>query len=142
MKLCLRSNERFNHLVWFDPAIQAVTPLDPDTPAPDVSGLFGVAGAHSLLLYKLDDRLMLHAGGKTIPITPEAAAEIKAQDDAQTLIVTVGGTEALRLDYRPEPGIENDPTPFVDDEDEDFALFVANIISAPPRQEVLLDIWA
>lgn len=48
------------------------------------------------------------------------------------------GKYVLKYEVRiPGPPLSQDPTPFIDEEDWDFGLFISNVMSVPERRELV-----
>ncbi|MFF4386340.1 hypothetical protein ACFY0G_05990 [Streptomyces sp. NPDC001552] len=113
----------------FEPGTSVLGPVSLPTGAP-VRGEFGQLGDTLLVLYRADGALRLLVGDQDIEVTEGLEARHEFGEGSNTL--TVG---ARRIDYpRPDHQLyEDDPTPFVELEHFDLGLFLANVLSDPPR---------
>lgn len=84
--------------------------------------------------------LWLLVGEHRFVVTPETMSVLADADDTRTLRVSGRNGSVAEVSYRrptpwPPPG--DDPTPFVEEEQFDFGLFVHNVIGDAARQERL-----
>ncbi len=111
-------------------------------PRPLVSGMLirgqcGTLGTTKLVLYRGEgNQLKLRRGGDTISITDDTHVELTSGTRRALSLVTRGST-VLRIEYEPKEAMDSveDLTPFAEDEDEDFGLFVANVLRDAGRRK-------
>ena len=111
-------------------------------PRPLVSGMLirgqcGTLGTTKLVLYRGEgNQLELRCGRDTVSITANTHLELTSGTRRVLSLVTRGVT-VLRVEYEPNEAADpfEDLTPFAEAEDEDFGLFVANVLRDAGRRK-------
>lgn len=137
--LILQSFDKFDVLAEFDPStntfFQHSKAENLSLPPTTISGVFAQLGKTMMLLYRFNKQLYLQIADHKLEISNRVRASlIKA--DFCTLIIKSGEDIIFRLEYLPlviSPPLETIVTPFAEEEDFDFGLFVHNIINDPGR---------
>lgn len=108
-----------------------------------INGVFDVLNEILVALYALNGKLILRVGDKTMPLSEGITASLSGDPSQRLLRVMQGGIDLVqaRYDIRDSLRDKDDPTPFIEDEDADFGLFIANVLSDPSRRRVFLDRW-
>jgi hypothetical protein len=139
----LRSHEAFETLAEFDLESGCLSLFSrkgsPEQAADPVAGIFGHVGGALILLFRLGKVLYLECEGLQIPLT-EARIELLKECGNRRLRVSKNGTPVWSFDVEiPENHMmfENDPTPGVEAEDFDYALFLRNVSADAARQSRL-----
>lgn len=138
----LQSNKRFNDLAQLDPDTGVVTMQSRITLGNKVpqntEGFFAVLSTIFIALYKFGQGLFIRIGNECIPLTDDVIVNVSGNPKNRELIVEKEGQEITRLDYSLDQSkmIVDDPTPFIDDEDFDFGLFVSNISKNTKRKRI------
>lgn len=104
-------------------------------------GLFATLSGVVVALYRHGNELFVRVGAITFPLATDVVAEVNGPATERTLLVIKDGGEILRHKYELDLSIRfsDDPTPFIDDEDFDFGLFISNVSKAPKRKTALID---
>lgn len=100
-----------------------------------VSGMFADIGEHKLALFR-HDKMLLKVDDSIIELDEGTSALIEKKKQSHSLLIRTGEQMILELDYHPmvlDPPLDIDPTPFVEEEDFCFALFLYNIINDKAR---------
>ena len=146
--LWLRSNHSFTTLLELDPVSgnnREVSSSDLADKGPErINGFFDFLDGTLVALYALYGNLILRVGTEVIPLVDGVNVALESGISNHTLIVKHGERELASLTYSPtdDQKIKNDPTPFIEDEDFDFGLFVKNIASNHDRRRVVLENWS
>ncbi len=142
--LWLQDNDEFDKLVELDLTtglhrIHSRSTLGPQSPT-KTDGVFAMLASVLVALYKHGSELFVRVGNTTVRLEKDVIIRASGSPPQRTLSVFKSGKEVARLQYAIDSSlnISGDPTPFIDNEDFDFGLFVSNISLAPERQEVLL----
>jgi hypothetical protein len=106
----------------------------------ETNGRFEYLGSVIVAEYVFDGNIYIRVNEKTIKVSPKIGAYVIKRKKERILTITDDGCPVINVFYEiaEEWDPINDPTPFIDDEDFDFGLFIANIISNPNRQKVML----
>lgn len=144
--LLLRSNRIFKNLLELDPVTGAnreLSQVDVASVAGKVNGFFDYLGGVLVAIYALSGRLVLKIGERTIDIVPEVTVSVMGDLNSRQLKVMDKKGEFATLTYAVSnaPKFENDPTSFMESEDFDFGLFVANVTGSADRMSVALETW-
>lgn len=105
-----------------------------------LQGTYSFVGEDLVALFCFNGRVFVKVGTEIVQITEDTSAVIEAAENENIFRILEGGSQVLAYTYIPQKGIDGDMTPFVDSEDDDFCLFVANIINSPARQGVLIEV--
>lgn len=139
--ILLRSSDRYGEyaeidtatgeIVWYPGQSGAVVGLG------HIDGHIAVIDGYAVCLYRERGRLHLRIGAVDSEITDDTSAEL-AQGKVSVLTLSRHAVGCFRWMYkRPvvEPPLDIDPTPFVEEEDFDFGLFVRNVMANPERRQ-------
>jgi hypothetical protein len=145
--LLLRSNRSFQKLLELNPS----TGQCREVPGSEVSGLppvkangfFDTLDGVLVGIYAFERRLMLRVGERDIPLDNRVEVTLSGHSRNRKLAVQKDNENLALVEYSilDDWDPEEDPTPFIDDEDFDFGLFVANVASDPARRRVALEEW-
>jgi hypothetical protein len=140
----LQSNEKYNVLAKYDHAdgsYALVYKTDlANKSAPNTDGIFSFLSSVFVAIYKYDQQLFLRIGGKSIPLTNDTVVTVGGDVNNRVLTIGTGGSCIVSLNYKLDKKDEfiNDPTPFIENEDFDFGIFLTNISMSDERKRVLL----
>lgn len=130
---------RYPTVAEFDPASNYFSELNrlEDKVPPDARfwGYFDKLGGQLLLLYRVGEELFLRHNNQDNRIDDDVSASF-TEGAMNRLLVTRGDETMVDITY-PHPKewrIPFDTTPFVEDEDFDFGLFIANVLTEPGRR--------
>lgn len=144
--LLLRSNRVFKNLLELDPVTggnREFSQANMASASEKVSGFFDHLGGVLVAIYAFSGHLILKIGERAISITPEVTVVTTGAPNSRKLeafdnkIVLATVTYAVTNISK----FENDPTSFIENEDFDFGLFVANLIGSTDRKAVALENW-
>jgi len=140
----LQSNDKYNEVAEYDPEKGTFTIMYRNTlgnNAPmSTDGFFTILSSVLLMLYKFDKELFIRVGDLCIPLSDDVVATVSGDARNRLLIVKRSGEEVVHLNYMLDHSkkIPNDPTPFIEDENFDFGLFLSNVSVSDMRKKVLL----
>lgn len=140
----LQSNDKYDELAKYDHAkgtftIESRNVLGGNAP-PSTEGIFAILSAVFVALYKFGQGLFIRIGDQCIPLTDDVVVTVRGDVGKRLLTVEKAGKEIARFIYVLDSSkkFPDDPTPFIDDEDFDFGLFLSNISTSDKRKRVLL----
>ncbi len=96
------------------------------------------------MLYRLGNSIAFRVIGEgfdcKFDLDSSTVVEVDGPPLERELVVIRDGNVMFKTTYAVDVDdiIPNDPTPFVEDEDFDFGLFVSNISKSPGRKDVML----
>jgi hypothetical protein len=132
--MILQSHDRYNDIAIFDPESGAfaiyqksASPLNVTRP---IEGHFVEIHGDTVMFYRVQDQLHLRINELDFPLSESMFVHIQTGDTYNTLIILRDNNEIFAWKYhRPRitPPLELDPTPFVDEEDFDFGLYIQNV---------------
>lgn len=108
-----------------------------DFEARSICGRYSIVDGCALMLYRNDSSIIVGAGNQSVVLNDGVSARLKKGLLSNRLVLLKGGEELLSLKYKPKvktPAERVDPTPFVEEEDRDFCLFVCNVVNDHARQ--------
>lgn len=134
----LRSNERFNDVVeldensgeWRAPTRSEVVPSQTD-------GYYSILSNAFCAVFRSENQLYVRIGDKTVELTGDVEISVHGPPENRVISLKAGGTRVSHSYALSSASIDGDVTPFVEDEDFDFGVFLANIASNPERQAIL-----
>jgi hypothetical protein len=106
----------------------------------NVDGWFSEATYGTFMLFKNKNRIYFSVYGTEFMLDDKTAVEVSGPRTKRLLQVIHEDKVIFETYYTPigEGMIKGDPTPFIEDEDFDFGLFVSNISKNPKRKDVFL----
>jgi hypothetical protein len=139
--MLLRSHEAFDIIGDYNPETGEFVPFsrsqEPERPVVPVSGTYGHIAGRRVMLFRLDGDLTLQIDGWRLPME-NYTVTLRSENGNHVFQVSTIGGAILEWVYAPptiDPPLELDPTPFVEEEDFDFGLFLANVSSDRGRQD-------
>lgn len=139
MIMLVQSHTVFNEVAEFDPETGAleVFPRSIDERV-EIRGHYAILSGVLVVLYRTGDGLNLRIGS-TVLVGGELLSVTHARKVTDCrLSVTRSGVPPLEINYTVsllDPPLALDPTPFVEDEDFDFGLFISNVLQSPTRRQ-------
>ena len=137
----LQSHQSFDTVAEYDPSTRTFTTFSRNVepsrvPTGQLSGVFDHLGERRVLLYRLDGVLYLEIDDDRIPMEGHVV-EVYAANEDRVLRVFGNSTVVFELTYSSphlDPPLSDDLTAFVEEEDFDFGLFLANVSRDQERQ--------
>lgn len=108
-----------------------------------INGVFDFLSGVLVALYAIAGCLILRIGNEVIPLDIGVGVIVNGDSGTRLLTINQDGNEVVSLIYTiPDASVFSDGlTPFVENEDFDFGLFVANVASDSGRRCVVLENW-
>jgi hypothetical protein len=138
--MILRRHTVFDTMADYDPASGAFVTFsrkaDPVRADSAVSGAFDYLDGRLAILFRHSGVLYLQIDNQRVPLHGHVV-KIRSANGRREVRVLSGGRVVLDLAYAPpipDPPLALDPTPFVEAEDFDFGLFLANVSGDSGRQ--------
>jgi hypothetical protein len=139
----LQSMDVFDNLAELSTSTGQVSWLSkhahPELTSHPVHGSIAQLHGRTLCLYRQEGVLHFRVDHEDFELTKETSIKLeRVRDRVNSISVLRSGTPLFTWAYqRPtiDPPLELDPTPFVDEEDFDFCLFVHNVMNDPSRRE-------
>jgi hypothetical protein len=106
-----------------------------------IQGWYTYSGAYLAMLYVHAGGLYFRSGARTVEITAKSSVALTREGRRCRLEVRTE-SEQVAFEYtapRIWPPITEDPTPFVEEADFDFGMFVRNIIADSNRQRRVIE---
>lgn len=141
----LQSKDQFDSVAYLDPLNDEVQIVhdqrSPDSGIGEIQGTFSQLGEHMLYFYRTGEALYLRIDNQTVELTNKTEVNLERVDSqVNRLNVIREGSELLSFVYvvpSLDPPLLMDPTPFIGEEDYDFALFVYSITRNPEKRATI-----
>jgi hypothetical protein len=140
--MILQSNERFDEVAEYDPLTGNYRFLSKSRNREmlpvRIAGSYSCLGDTIVSLYRKDEDLFLRIGNREFEITPDVYSSLTQEGDYQIFRLLNKQDVIAFFSYTPrftEIPADLDPTPFIDDEDFDFLLFVHHVLTEEGRRE-------
>ena len=134
----LRSNERFNDVVELDEGSgvwRKTTRLE-NVPS-KTDGFYSILSEVFFALFRSGNQLYVRIGDTQIELTEDVKVTVSGPPENRLITLIANGTRISHTYSLSSASIAGDITPFVEDEDSDFGLFLSNIVGSPERQAIL-----
>jgi hypothetical protein len=138
--MLLQSHKSFDTMADYDPATGTFVTFsrgaEPARASGQKAGAFDSIGGKRVLLFRLAGMLYFQVDSQRMRMD-HYTIELRSVNGRQVLRVLSNGKVVLELTYDPpllDPPLAEDPTPFVEDEDFDFGLFLSNLSRDRSRQ--------
>jgi hypothetical protein len=140
--ILLQSKDRFDSLAELDVTTGAVSWISRsgvgEVAWEEIYGSFSCLAGRLVMLYRLEGVLRLRIDELTFLLTGiHSLDRMLLGENMARLTLFEGDTSIFSMTYRrPEvfPPLALDPTPFVEEEDFDFGLFLYNVLNDPGRR--------
>lgn len=146
--ILLQSFDSIGELVELDPDsrnIQSFCKVEHDNAGKEsICGFYATLGDKTLAFYLHEDHLYFQVNESYYVIAENPRVELDYKGVGATLRLEIKSDTTLKISYeRPilVVPLEEDPTPFVEEEDFDFGLFIFNILTHQARKERLIERW-
>jgi hypothetical protein len=140
----LQSNEKFDSLAEYDPKNGMLTKhsrknLGSNVPE-TTDGFYSELTNGVFILYRFNDNLYFRANDNDFILDSVTEVVVSGPQEKRELKVLCNGKMIFKTIYSSHDigPLSNDPTPFIEDEDFDFGIFVSNISKSPKRKDILL----
>ena len=137
--MILESKDVFDQLAELDPKSGTYRLLSrkehPELAS--MSGGFSIIEGTMLSLYRRDGALYFGAADQEFELTDNVTSTLTQEDTERVFQLIRDGKSLVRFNYRPpapEVPLNIDPTPFVEEEDFDFLLFVHEVLTRSGRR--------
>ena len=138
--ILLQSVDKFDEVAVLDVTVGQLTWYSkqtvPDLASEPIRGHIAQLDGHTVILYREAEILRFRIDNDEFELTDNTRIEL-VRDDPHILTVYRNGEIAIKFAYTPpiiHPSLEVDPTPFVEEEDFDFGLFVHNVVNDVDRR--------
>lgn len=142
--LLLQSKDLFDEMAYFDPLTREIRSFrrsDSEENIPmKTDGVFSWVDGHFMTLFRYAGKPMFFVDEYEIELTDDTIVDVRGPFTSRTLTIKRSGSELLKLNYSLSQGkgtVPSDTTPFVEDEDFDFGLFVHNISRSVERKALI-----
>jgi|688.fasta_scaffold231290_2 hypothetical protein len=145
MMFLLRNSEIYQDIVAFDLTdgtwqrvdLEMQNKLGPR----GLSGFFALLSSNFCAIFRSGQEIMMCVGGVRISLSKDVKISVSGNRDQRRLVVSKKGEMVVAQVYSLDNWgkIKGDPTPFVEEEDFDFGLLIANIAGSPERQQVFIE---
>jgi hypothetical protein len=138
----LQAKECYNCIAQFDPQNNVFIKKSRDEIEPNTNdGSFEEMNEGIFMLYRFNGKIYFQVNDKIFLLDENTVIDVAGERPTKILKVLKNEMIEYETKYTPTSfPIEGDLTPFIDEEDFDFGLFVSNISKNPKRKEVLLGI--
>ena len=140
--LILQSRDVFERLASLQPESNQVTwfARQPGMHY-SIQGTIAEVGDYLCFLYRQDGVLHFRANDEDFILDEGVSVQLRDMiKDHKQLSIHRDDSQLFALEYRvpePIPPLDQDPTPFVEEEDYDFCLFVYNVANSKNRRETI-----
>lgn len=140
----LRCNEHYDKVASFDPSTGRLGVTETSIADDEIRGSYARVGDHLVVFYRGCEGLHLRVDDDDFVIDDNARSELSETAAGNRRLALFRGSRRLRVvDYDVTDGQRGqqsesaiDTTPFVEDEDFDFCLFIHNVICNPERRRL------
>jgi len=139
--MILQSKDEFDEVMELDPITGRQQLLSrkrhPEITGMRPSGGYSIVNGTIVCLYRVDSTLYFRLGEEEFKITDDATSVLVREDGYRLFQLVQNGNLLVNFRYRcpvNEIPLSTDPTPFMDEEDFDFLLFVHNVLAQDERR--------
>lgn len=135
----LHSCNKYDEIGEFDPATGSLQTYSGVPRTKQAQGFFAHLGGEPLVLYRDSGRLWLYHAGSSVSFAAANVQYARKGIKRELRYQLADGVHRVVAYTMPEldPPLEFDPTPFVEEEDFDFGLFLFNVSRDVDRQNRL-----
>lgn len=134
----LQNNERFNDLVELDEDSGEWRPTTRSEIEPSqTDGFYSILSNTFCALFRAGNQLYVRIGDKKVELAGDVEISVSGPAETRVLSLKANGTGLSHTYSLSSASIDGDVTPFVEDEDFDFGVFLSNIARNPERQAIL-----
>lgn len=140
--MILESKDDFDQLAELDPSNGRTYRFlsrkqHPELTTTPPSGSYSIVNGTMLALYRIDGVLYFRVGDQDSKLTDDVTSRLTREDDNRVFQLIQDGNSRVIFRYVPpvpEVPLSIDPTPFIEEEDFDFLLFVHNVLTESGRR--------
>lgn len=138
--MILQSKDEFDQLMELNPITGRRQFLSrkqhPEIASMRLSGGYSIVNGMIVCLYRVDNALYFRLGEEEFKIADDATSILVHENGYRLFQLVQNGNLLVNFRYRsPVYEVSNiDPTPFIDEEDFDFFLFVHNVLNQGDRR--------
>ena len=139
--MILQSKDEFDEVMELDPITGRQQILSrkarPEITSIRPSGGYSIVNGVVVCLYRVDSALYFRLGEEEFKITDDASSILVRENGHRLFQLIENGNLLVNFRYRcpaNEVPLSIDPTPFIDEEDFDFLLFVHNVLAQDERR--------
>lgn len=139
--MILESKDDFNQLVELDPSNGTYRFLsrkqEPELTTTPPSGSYSIVNGTMMSLYRIDGVLYFRVGDHDFKLTDDVTSTLTREDNNRVFQLIQDGNSRVIFRYLPpvqEVPLSIDPTPFIEEEDFDFLLFVHKVLTETGRR--------
>ena len=137
--MILQCHTIFDQLAELNPSLPSIRFLSlkdhPELKA-SIAGTFSIINAMMMSLHRIDGVLYFRSGNQEFEITDDIRSTLETRRKYRKFRLLKGNNLLVDVKYL-TPKFQRlsfDPTPFVEEEDFDFLLFVHNVLTEPGRR--------
>jgi hypothetical protein len=137
----LQSKDDFDQLAEFDPGSNTYRFLSrkqyPESATTSTSGGYSIIDGTMVCLYRMGGVLYFGVADRLFKLTDEVTSTLTREDNKVAFRLFRDGNLLFIFEYRPpvcEVPLSTDPTPFIEEEDFDFLLFVHKVLTETGRR--------
>lgn len=139
--MILESKDDFDQLAELDPNTGTYQLLSrkrhPELTTTPSSGGYSIVNGTMLSLYRKDGPLHLRFGDREFELTDDVTSTLTRENDSRVFQLVQDGNSLVVFRYAPpvlDVPMSADPTPFIEEEDFDFLLFVHKVLTDTGRR--------
>ena len=139
--MILQSKDNFDNLAELDHDTGAYRFFSrkeqPELSLTRPSGVFSFLNGTVSSLYRKDDLLYFRVGDRAVELADDVTSVLTQENNNRVFQLIKNGKAEICFTYQPpvnDVPLTADPTPFIEDEDFDFLLFVHNVLTETGRR--------
>jgi hypothetical protein len=136
--MLVQYHDRFDVVAEFHPSSGRleVQPRPPGLSPSQTHGWFSILAGVTVVFYRRANHLWLRVGERVFDLDGGASVDWRTEDGVAVFRAEDASGEVV-VRYRAGPNLDQDPTPFVEDEDFDLGLYVANVLLDEERSHLV-----
>ncbi len=134
MKVILQSSTVFMEIGELDTLSGDFFVYKKECPSVETDGVYDFIDNDFAAIFFADGQVQVRLAEFSTAATERVSARVIRNHGVNELVISRDGEDVFSYRYTAPEWNSRDPTPFVDKEDEDFCLFISNIINSPERK--------
>jgi hypothetical protein len=136
--MLVQYHDRFDVVGEFSPSSGhlRVQPRPPGLSPSGTEGWFSILAGVAVVFYRQANHLWLRIGERVFDLDGGASVDWRREGDVAVFRVEDSSGE-VAVTYQAGPNLDPDPTPFIEDEDWDLGLYIANVLFDEERSELI-----